>query len=72
VQTLSAAGLTRGKSVTCYEHVRMDAEVAGGKFVQRQTVCGGKVATAQTWQSRTSFYRAIFAQLPGKATALSD
>lgn len=66
VQILAAAGLTRGKSVTCYEHVRMDAEVAGGKFVQQQTVCDGNLVTAQTWQSHPSFYRAIFAQLSGK------
>ncbi len=69
VQILAAAGLTRGKRVTCYEHVRMDAEVAGGEFIRQQTVCDGRLVTAQTWQSHPSFYRTIFAQLSDKASA---
>ena len=69
VQVLAAAGLTRGKRVTCYEHVRPEAEQAGATFVAEQTVCDGRMVTAQTWQSHPSFYREIFAQLSGKATA---
>jgi protease I len=69
VQVLAAAGLTRGKRVTCYEHVRPEAEQAGATFVGEQTVCDGRIVTAQTWQSHPSFYRAIFAQLSDKATA---
>ena len=63
VQILAAAGLTRGKRLTCYEHVRMEAEQAGATFVDEQTVCDGRIITAQTWQSHPSFYREIFAQL---------
>jgi deglycase len=69
VQILAAAGLTRGKRVTCYEHVRMEAEMAGGSFVREQTVRDGRVVTAQTWQSHPSFYREIFAVLSGRASA---
>ena len=69
VQVLAAAGLTRGKRVTCYEHVRREAEQAGATFVAEPTVCDGRLVTAQTWQSHPSFYREIFAQLSGKATA---
>lgn len=69
VQILAAAGLTRGKRITCYEHVRMEAELAGGKFVRQQTVRDGRLVTAQTWQSHPSFYREIFAQLSGQAKA---
>ena len=69
VQILAAAGLARGKNVTCYEHVRLEAEQAGGKFVNQQTVCDGRIVTAQTWQSHPSFYREIFAQLSGKSSA---
>src|ERR1051326_8518201 len=69
VQILAAAGLARGKRVTCYEHVRWEAEQAGGIFVDEQTVCDGRMITAQTWQSHPSFYRAIFAQLSGKSNA---
>jgi len=69
VQVLASAGLTRGKRVTCYEHVRPEAEQAGATFVGEQTVCDGRIVTAQTWQSHPSFYREIFAQLSGKASA---
>ena len=69
VQILAAAGLARGKRVTCYEHVRLEAEAAGGMFVGDQTVCDGRIITAQTWQSHPAFYREIFAQLSGKASA---
>ncbi len=63
VQVLAAAGLARGKHVTCYEHVRVEAEQAGGTFVAEQCVRDGRMITAQTWQSHPSFYREIFAQL---------
>lgn len=69
VQVLAAAGLVRGKRVTCYEHVRCEVEQAGGTFVNEQTVCDGRIITAQTWQSHPSFYREIFAQLSGKPDA---
>ncbi len=66
VQVLAAAGLTAGKRVTCYEHVRLEAEQAGATFVSEQTVRDGRIVTAQTWQSHPSFYREIFAQLSAK------
>lgn len=69
MQVLAAAGLARGKRVTCYEHVRVEAEQAGAIFVNEQTVRDGRMITAQTWQSHPSFYREIFAQLSGKAGA---
>jgi protease I len=67
VQILAAAGLTRGKRFTCYEHVRMEAELAGGNFVPEQTVRDGRVVTAQTWQSHPSFYREIVGLISGRA-----
>jgi protease I len=69
MQVLAAAGLARGKQVTCYEHVRVDAEQAGGTFVGEQAVRDGRLVTAQTWQSHPHFYREIFALLSGKASA---
>ena len=69
VQILAAAGLVRGKRVTCYEHVRAEAELAGGIFVCEQAVRDGRMITAQTWQSHPAFYREIFAQLSGNASA---
>jgi protease I len=69
IQVLASAGLARGKRVTCYEHVRAEAEQAGGIFVDQQAVCDGRIVTAQTWQSHPDFYRLIFAQLSGKSHA---
>jgi protease I len=69
IQILAAAGLTAGKSVTCYEHVRLEAEQAGAKFVAQQAVCDGRIVTAQTWQSHPEFYREIFARLNSRADA---
>lgn len=69
IQVLAAAGLTAGKRVTCYEPLRLEAEQAGAKYVSDQTVCDGRMVTAQTWQSHPSFYREIVAQLSGRAHA---
>ena len=69
IQILAAAGLAAGKRVTCYQHVRMDAELGGGTFVDEQTVCDGRIVTAQTWQSHPSFYREVVARLSGRVHA---
>ena len=70
VQILAASGLTGGKRVTCYEHVRVDAEQAGGTYVCGQAVRDGRIVTAQTWQSHPDFYREIFVVLSGKSSAV--
>jgi protease I len=69
IQILAAAGLAAGKRVTCYEHVRVDAEQAGGQFVPEQSVCDGRILTAQTWQSHPKFYREIFSRLSNRSNA---
>jgi protease I len=69
VQVLAAAGLAAGKRVTCYQHVRREAELAGATFVDEQAVCDGRLITAQTWQSHPVFYREIFIHLQGRADA---
>ncbi len=63
IQVLAAAGLTKGKRITCYEHVRFEAEQAGGTFVDQQAVRDGRIVTGQTWQSHPEFYREVFACL---------
>ena len=69
IQILAAAGLANGKNVTCYHHVKREAELSGGKFVDEQMVRDGRVVTAQTWQSHPQFYREIFAVLRPAANA---
>ena len=63
IQVLAAAGLIKGKRITCYEHVRLEAEMAGATFLDQQAVRDGLLVTAQTWQSHPDFYREIFACL---------
>jgi len=67
VQILAAAGRAAGKCVTCYEHVRLDAEQGGGRFRTEQAVRDGRIVTAQTWQSHPEFYREIFTCLASRA-----
>ena len=69
IQVLAAAGLTAGKRITCYEHVRFEAEQAGGTYVTEQAVRDGRMVTGQTWQSHPEFYREVFACLGGKHDA---
>jgi len=69
VQVLAAAGLTQGKCLTCYEHVRFEVEQAGGTFASEQVVRDGRIVTGQTWQSHPEFYREIFACLTQETEA---
>jgi protease I len=63
VQVLTAAGLAKGKRMTCYEHVRSEIEAGGGAFCADEAVRDGKMVTAQTWQSHPEFYRELMACL---------
>jgi protease I len=60
IQVLIAAGLVKGRCVTCYEHVRNEVKLAGGTWDPREAVRDGKIVTAQTWQSHPEFYREVF------------
>jgi protease I len=59
IQILVAAGLTKNKNVTCYEHVKFEVEASGGKWIAKHAVRDGKMITGQTWQSHPDFYRLI-------------
>lgn len=69
IQVLTAAGITKGKCVTCYEHVRCEVEQAGGTFGTEQVIRDGRIVTGQTWQSHPEFYREIFACLAPESRA---
>jgi len=60
IQVLAAAGVIQGRRVTCYEHVRSEAESAGATYDDRQAVRDGNLVTAQTWESHPDFYREVF------------
>ena len=63
VQILVAAGLVKGKKLTCYCNVRFEVEQAGGTWVDTQSVVDGRLISSQTWESHPEFYRDIFAHL---------
>ena len=63
VQLLASAGLLKDKRVTCYEHVRTDAETCGGRYVAAESVRDGRLVSAPTWREHPAFYRDVFACL---------
>jgi protease I len=63
IQVLTAAGLTKGRTVTCHEHVQVDVERDGGHYVSKPAVRDGKLITAESWTAHPEFYREIFACL---------
>jgi protease I len=63
MQLLVAAGVVSGRKVTCYEHVRSEAEQAGARWCTAEATRDGNMVTAQTWQSHPDFYREVMACL---------
>jgi protease I len=63
IQVLVAAGIVSGRSVTCYEHVRVEVENCGATWHPEQAVRDGNLVTAQTWESHPEFYREVMACL---------
>ncbi len=60
IQILIAAGLTHGKQLTCYEHVKFELEAAGGTWCSPEAVRDGRIVAGQTWESHPEFYREVF------------
>lgn len=69
VQLLAAADLLRDRQVTCYTHCRIEAEAAGGRFVERDTVRDGRLVSSPTWREHPAFYREVFACLQAPVPA---
>lgn len=69
IQILATAGLAKGRRVTCYGHIRWEAEISGGKFEDSECVRDGNLITARTWQDHPGFYREVFAWLRGHVRA---
>jgi protease I len=63
VQILVTAGLSQGRTLTAYEHVRSEIEMGGGIYATQEAVRDGNIVTGQTWQSHPDFYREVFACL---------
>jgi protease I len=66
IQILIAAGLAKGRSLTCYEHVKTEVLTAGGEWIGQEAVRDGNIVCGQTWNSHPDFYRYVFDVLNGK------
>ena len=67
IQVLVAAGLTKGKRVTGYEHVRLEAEQAGATYVTDEAVCDGRLVTRRLGnhiRSSTARYSSVLRAIP--------
>jgi protease I len=60
LQILTAAGIIKGRTVTCHPHVRVEVERAGGIYSPKPVMRDGKLITAQGWKCLADFYREIF------------
>ena len=69
VQLAAAAGLVAGKKVTCYEHVRLELEAAGGEYVVKDSVVDGRLVSSPTWREHPAFYRDVFVCLNSRVPA---
>lgn len=70
VQVLVSAGLTKGRRVTAYEHVRQEVEMGGGEYVsEQQAVRDNRLVTGQTWQSHAEFYKEVMKCLANEEEA---
>ena len=69
VQLLAAAGLIKGKQVTCYEHVRIEVETVGATLGRSRGVREGRIVSSPTWQEHPAFYREVFACLQAPVPA---
>jgi len=63
IQLIAAAGLAKGKRFTCYEHVRFEVEVCGGRYESTDAVRDDRLVSSPTWRQHPAFYREIFACL---------
>ena len=63
IQVMLAAGVVKGKRVTCYEHIRFEVASCGGTWETPEAVRDGRLVTSQTWQSHPDFYRIVIACL---------
>ena len=72
IQVLTAAGLTKGRTVTCHAHVRIEVERSGGNYVNKPAVRDGRLVTAQSWKAHPEFYREVFACLGNESRRACD
>ena len=57
IEILAAADIIRGRRVTTVKKCRLDAENAGGTFVDQEVVVDGNLVCARTWHDNPAWMR---------------
>jgi len=60
IQVLTAAGMTKGRTVTCHDHVRIEVERSGGIYSSKPAVRDGQTGHRANLESPPEFYREVF------------
>jgi protease I len=66
LQLSAAAGILKGKKVTCYENIRHEVDADGAFYQKQEAVRDGLIVSGQTWNSHPWFYQLVFQCLEGK------
>jgi protease I len=66
LQLSAAAGILKGKKVTCYENIRHEVKADGAFYQKQEAVRDGLVVSGQTWNSHPEFYQLVFQCLSEK------
>jgi protease I len=62
-QILVAAGLCKGRKMTCYPALRPDVERAGASFTDAEVVVDGNLVTSRAWPDHPAFMREFMKRL---------
>ncbi|TWP26838.1 DJ-1/PfpI family protein [Apibacter muscae] len=66
IQVLTAAQVIKGRTLTCYEAVAPDVELAGGNYKKvgpSETVVDGHLATSPAWPGNVSILKEFYKML---------
>ena len=58
IEILAAADAIRGREVTTVAKCRLDVELSGGVYADREVVVSGNLVTARTWHDNPAWMRA--------------
>lgn len=65
-QVIWAAGSVAGRTMTCYQAIRPDLELAGAKFVDAPAVVDGALVSSRGWPDLPEFMPAFLGVLAGR------
>jgi protease I len=64
-QVLVSAGLLGGRTITCFEGIRDDVQLAGARYVDESVVVDGNLVTSRKPEDLPDFLNALFSLLAG-------